>query len=138
MSTNACIVRVTLDNKVLLVKHNERGWEFPGGKIDSSKDRFKDTQIIDLLHVATREFHEEVSNQIGCTGSPSHVLYQQNYRTVFFVYKDQQCVFDFFEKYQSILSKDEAIEQVRQFKLSELDKLGFSFESDKGLIKAIL
>ena len=138
MSVNACIVRVTLDNKILLVKHHERGWEFPGGKIDPSKDRFKDTQVIDLLHTATREFQEEVSEQIGCMGSPSNVLYEQEYRTVFFVYKDQQCVFDCFDKYKEFLSKDDAIEQIQQFKLDEIVDIKFSFESDKQLIKAIL
>lgn len=135
---NACVVRFTVDNKVLLVKHNQRGWEFPGGKIDSSKDCFADTNIIDLLKTATREFHEEVSDRIGCVGVPNKVLYEPNYGTVFFVYCNQDCVFDCFDKYSKQLSKDEAIDEVRQFELSEIDNIKFSFDSDKQLIKTVL
>lgn len=135
---NACIVRFTVDEKVLLVKHHERGWEFPGGKIDSSKDRFENTGIIDLLKTATREFHEEVSDQIGCVGVPDKILFEPSYRTVFFVYSNQDCLFGCFDKYSVCLSNDDAIDEVRQFDLSEIDALKFSFDSDKELIKTIL
>ena len=138
MTVNACIIRCTVDNKVLLVKHCSRGWEFPGGKMDSTRDKFKDTNTIDLIKCATREFHEEVSDQIGCVGSPSNVLFSPSYSTVFLVYRDQDCVFDCFENYQIYLSNDPAIEKVQQFTLEQLDNITFSFDSDKQLLNSFL
>ena len=134
---NACIVRFTIDNKILLVKNRNRGWEFPGGKVDYEKDKLKGgsrSNIIDLLQAATREFKEEVSEYIGCVGSPSKILFEPTHHTVIFVFKDQDCAFDCFEKYEHYLSCDPAIEEVKQFEVSEIDQLKFSFESDKQLI----
>lgn len=135
---NACIVRCSIDDKVLLVKHKTRGWEFPGGKIDNEKDRFENTEMIDLLHTATREFHEEVSGQIGCVGSPTKVLFNTEYKTVFFVYTKQMCIFDCFDEYEHFLvSEDEAIEDVEQFSIEDINNITFSFENDKKLIETI-
>jgi 8-oxo-dGTP pyrophosphatase MutT (NUDIX family) len=139
---NACIVRCTIDKKVLLVKHRRRQWEFPGGKVDFFKDDFgEDTGYYDLLKTATREFQEEVSDEIGCIGSPDKILFkpfEPEGDTVFFVYLNQLCAFDCFTKYKAKLSQDEAIEQVQQFDLNEINELYFSYEHDKNLINALL
>ena len=129
---NACIVRVTKDKKVLLVKHREREWEFPGGKIDFSKDKFENTEIIDLQKCAIRELHEEVSENIECEGMCDKVLYESNHRTVFFVYCNQPSLSDYY------VTQDDAISEIRQFDVSDIDSIIFSFENDKHLLKTIL
>lgn len=137
-SLNACIVRFTVDNKVLLVKHRLREWEFPGGKIDTDKDRLGNTDTIDLLKTATREFREEVSEYIGCVGSPERILFEPNYRTVFFVYINQDCAFDCFEKYADYIGNDPAIEKVEHHTIDSINDIVFSFDNDKHLIKELL
>lgn len=140
---NACIVRCTHDNKILLVKHRERSWEFPGGKVDFYKDDFAENLgYYDLLKTATREFQEEVTNQIGCVGAPDHVLYKYDpaseYSTVFFVYKESVCLFDCFDKYKLKLSHDEAIHSVKEFAAHEINELYFSYPEDRDLIIKLL
>lgn len=134
---NSCIVRVSLAGRVLLVKNKKRHWEFPGGKIDEVKDKFSaHGEFIDLLKACSREFQEEVGNNVGCIGCPDKVLYRKESNTVFFVYTYQPCVFDCFEKYVKLSSSDQAIEDIREFSVDELPKL--SFATDKVLIDQII
>jgi len=133
---NACIICVTTEETILFVKHKDRGWEFPGGKIDFLKDRFRNTNLIDLLQTATRELHEEVSQQIECVGVPGRILYDPSVyvNTIFFVYYDQP----YLDKNVIQLSHDDAIDDINYFKLSDIDMVELSFQIDKELINTIL
>lgn len=134
---NSCIVRINYRGRVLLVKNKKRQWEFPGGKIEDQKDRFTmNGEFVDLLKGCSREFQEEVGNDIGCIGCPDKVLYRKQSNTVFFVYIYQPCVFDCFQKYMKIISNDDSIEDVREFEVHDLPIL--SFGTDKLLLDQVM
>lgn len=138
---NTCIIRFNNKSDVLLIKHRDRQWEFPGGKIDNEKDCYKGSGFIDLIKSVSREFKEEVGNGLGCIGCPCEMIFKQDSSTIFFVYKYQPCVFNCFEKYKETLqdkilnSPDSKIECIKEFKINELPLL--SFETDRELIKLI-
>lgn len=147
---NVCIVKITIQHKVLLVKHVTRGWEFPGGKVDYEKDKFYDHScMVDLLAAATREFEEEVSSDTKTVfkGKPSNILFEPNFNTVFFIYDEQSCdtptthtrsITHHPHTHPHTHSQDEAISECRYFTLEQLQDLNFSFESDKELLKILL
>lgn len=148
---NACVIRITSSSssdeesscnktktKILLVKHKERQWEFPGGKIDYNKDRYADTQIVDLMHTAQRELQEETSIPYSklLTTSPTNILFNAEYNTVFFVYRQHSVTDD--DDVTGYTITDLMIEQVIDVDVDNIDKYTFSFETDKTLIKQLL
>lgn len=128
---NVCIVRLTCDNKVLLVKNIGRQWEFPGGKTEQTKDRFgKSTCLIDLCQAAFREFNEEVGIH-SIVGHPTNILYEPTHKTVFFVYTNQKNI-------NGYVCNDRAIEDIAEYDIQQLSYIEFSFESDKELIYSLI
>ncbi len=56
------IVATQPDGRFLMVKHRDRGWELPGGKLESNEGP---------VHCALREFREETGHLLG---TPKFVL----------------------------------------------------------------
>ena len=134
-----CVVR-RCENHVLLVHHKDRkGWEFPGGKLDSLDlvdcSNFENLQVFDIFRTALREYSEETDPDYGelkhLSDTPiSGMYYNANVGTLFLVY---QCRYHISEK---VIHGDQSIDFIREFDLGDLPEL--SFPTDNAVILDIL
>lgn len=135
-----CLVRLCED-QILLVHHKERkGWEFPGGKLESSdlvdtSVNFENLCVYDVLKAAYREYIEETNaDNIEMLDFELFRLgglyFNANVGTLFIVFDAPKHL------PEKIIDNDKSIDFAKEFNVNDLPEL--SFPTDNAVILEIL